>query len=250
MVFQINGDQDLCWYYLSSTGCRKSNCTWRHANPTARFYRNYIHKPGKGHYGEDPRKTAGAKFYPRNEHQDGGIEDQYGLVHYPRMDKKDGWKKSFRIPRRRGYRQDSAHARSFWSPMSDSSFGKSSPTTSTATSMIISAGGSDSEDDMVKSVLGISKSDLAEVDKRNPAVFGEFKTPRKQMQMKWLPDEGISSPFSPFAKVFVPRRKSVKSKEAIISGFSESLLKNRTIDNIQQLANLKSCDTENDQVNE
>jgi len=158
--------------------------------------------------------------------------------------------KKIRISRRRGYRQESEHARSFSSPMSVSSFGKNSPPTSDATSLIRSQGGSDSEDEMVKSVLGISKSDLAEVDKRNPGVFGEFTTPRKQMKMKWLPDQAISSTFSPFAKVFVPRRKAVKSKGAIIAGFSEMLLKNRAIDKSQQPANLKSCDLENDQVNE
>jgi len=245
MVFQINGDWDLCWYYLSSTGCRKSSCTWRHANPTARLYRNF-HKRGKGYYRGDPRKTPGAPFYPTNQLRN-GIENQNGLIHYPRMDRNHRCK-SIRIPRRYGYRQESEHARSFWSPMSVSSFGKNSPPTSSATSLITSQGGSDSEEDMVKSVLGISKSDLAEVDKQNPGVFGEFKTPRKQMSMKWLPDEVISNPFSPFGKVFVPRRKSVKSKEAIIAGLSEMLRKNLAIDNIQKPTNLKSCDTPSDQA--
>jgi len=250
MVLKIKGDWDLCWYYLSGTGCRKSNCTWRHANPTARLYRNYIHKRGKGHNRGDPRKTPGAPFYPIKQHQDGGIEDQYGLIHYPKIDQKDGCKKCIKIPKKHGYQQESEHARTFCSPMSVSSFGKGSPPTSSATSMITSQGGSDSEDDMVKSVLGISKGDLAKVDKRNPGVFGEFETPTKQMTMKWLPDKATASPFSPFAKVFVPRRRSMKSKEAIIAGFNKMMLENRATDSIQEPTNLKSCDTENDQVSE
>jgi len=115
-----NEDWDLCWHYLSSTGCRNSNCRWRHENSVGSFYQKYVLKTrSKGiSYRGDPGKTRGAKFYPIKQHQDGGVGDQYGLIHYPDMDEKDGLKNNKFRKNILRYGQESEHTHAFLSPMS------------------------------------------------------------------------------------------------------------------------------------
>jgi len=257
MSFRTNEDWDLCWHYLSRTGCRNSNCTWRHENSGGRFYQNYTTKTrGKGvNYRGDARKKPGAPFYPIKQHQDGGVEDQFGLIHYPDMDKKDARKKSITFRDRLGYRQESEHTRPFSSPMSVSSSGMTSAPTSSANSIITSQGGSDSEGDMVKDAMLVSTGDLGKLQKGSSRafldeLFGELKTPTREMKMKWQRDEAVTSSFSPFAKVFVPRDKSLTSKDAIIAGLNKMTLKNLAVFSSQEPANVKSCETQNDKVYE
>jgi len=248
MSFRNNEDWDLCWHYLSSTGCKNSDCTWRHDNSVGKFYQKNVQKTrGKGiSFRGDPRKTRGAPFYPIKQHQDGGVEDQYGLIHYPDMDKKDVCQKSIEFGTK--LEQESEHIRSFSSPMSVSSSGKTSPPASISTAMITSQGTSDSEGDMVKNDVVVSTRDFGKFQKRNSSVlpdvlYGEVKTPRGPRKREWLSGKAKKSSFSPFAKVFVPR-KSVMSKDGIIAGLNEMT----HVDTIQQRATLKSCLTENDEV--
>jgi len=99
MSSRNSDDWDLCWYSLSFTGCRNSNCTWRHENSAGRFYQN--HKQCRGYNGSyergDPRKQPGAPFYTIREYKDGGIEDQYGLVHHPEIDNESNTKKGIEL---------------------------------------------------------------------------------------------------------------------------------------------------------
>lgn len=81
-------DWDLCWYFLSGTGCRNPNCTWRHEHTAGRLYQNQKRKDSGIElcYRRDLRKNSEAPFYPVKHHHDIGVEDQYGLVHYLDID--------------------------------------------------------------------------------------------------------------------------------------------------------------------
>jgi len=99
MCSRNSEDWDLCWYSSSGTGCRNSNCTWRHENSAGRFYQNHKQRRGyNGSYdGGDPRIQPGAPFYPIREYKDGGIEDHYGLVRYPEIDNESNSKKRIEL---------------------------------------------------------------------------------------------------------------------------------------------------------
>jgi len=217
MSFRINQDYDLCWHYLSPTGCRNSNCTWRHDNTRGRFYQNYTKARGNGvYYRGDARKKPGAPFYPVKQHQDGGVEDQFGLIHYPDV---DGYKNRSTFREKLRYGQEFENTRHLSSPMSTSSSGMTSAPTSSACE-------SDSEGDVVKNAMVVSAGDLGKLQKRSSLafsedLFGEFMTPKREMKMNGPLDEAISSSFSPFAKVFVPRVNSVTSKDAVSASLTE-----------------------------
>jgi len=84
MSHQDNENWDVCWSYLSGAGCRNSRCTWRHGNSSVRPYQNYGKKSiaNANLYRGLSRKMPIAPFYPKMEHDDGGVEDEHGLVHY------------------------------------------------------------------------------------------------------------------------------------------------------------------------
>jgi len=68
-------------------------------------------------YQEDPQKTRSKPVYPIKNHQDGGVDDKYGLILSPHMDKKDRSKRSFQFREKRGYMQESEHTSLKSSPM-------------------------------------------------------------------------------------------------------------------------------------
>jgi len=250
MSFSNNEEYSLCWHYLSSTGCRNSNCRWRHQNIADRFCQEYVHQTRGNeisHY-KDPRKALGVPFYQIKQHQDGGVKDQYVLENNQKMDIKDGFEKSIQFGKNLGYWQEYDHINS--SPMS-----------------IMSPGASDSEGDMVKNdVLDVGKFqqqnsfgfadlygevlDVGEFQQRNSFgyadLYGEVKTPRRRMKREWQSDKDLTSSLSPFAKAFVPR-KSMMSKDGIRTGLNKKMLDNLSVNTIQQRGNL-SCLTENDEV--
>jgi len=221
MSVRINEDYDLCWHYLSPTGCKNSNCTWRHENSRGRFYQNCITEARDNgvYYRGDARKKPGAPFYPVKQYQDGGVEDQFGLIHYPDMDKKVGNKKSITFREKLRYWQDFENTHLLSSPMSMSSSGMTSAPTSSACE-------SDSEDDVAKNAMVVSAGHLGKFKKRSSRAFSEdlfeeLMTPAREMKMNGPLDDAIRSSFSPFAKVFVPRVNSVTSKDAIIASLTE-----------------------------
>jgi len=112
-------DWDLCWYDLSSTGCRNSTCKWRHVTSSGQLYSSpYQESRGKvGCRRGDPRRNPGTPFDTVMQHQDGRIEDQYGFVHSPDIDDENvvKFRKQFMS------RYESKHDCSDLSPMSVSS---------------------------------------------------------------------------------------------------------------------------------
>jgi len=89
MSHKENENWDMCWSYLSSAGCRNSQCRWRHGNPSAGQYQNRGTKSRANANlyrelsGGLSRELPNARFYPLRQHNDGGVEDEHGLVHYP-----------------------------------------------------------------------------------------------------------------------------------------------------------------------
>jgi len=211
MSHRIKEDWDLCWYYQSETGCKNSTCTWRHGNLSARLYRNHKQKKHNNRYYDrgDPLQKPGAPFYPVRQHKDGGIEDQYGLVHYPEVDKDSRAKKRFELQSKLQHKLESEYCRSRSSPMSEST-GKTSGPNSSPTSMITSQGGSDSEGDISKNAWAVPARELAKARKRNTCAFSqdllaEFQRSKSQSKMKCYPDSKTENSLSALAKIFVPR---------------------------------------------
>jgi len=231
----VKEDWDLCWQYLSPTGCRNLNCKWRHKNVGGRFqnYNTRAHCKGVNYSG-DVRTKPGTPIYPRMQHQDGGFEDQFGLIHYPNMDKNDGCKKSFTSREQFGYKLEFENNSPILSPASALSSGMTSVLTS-------SDFASDSEGEMVNNAMLLSASSMFLDD-----IVGEFKTPK----MNHRQADKASSSLSPFAKVFVPRINSVTSKDAISVGLSEMTLKNLSQFTSQQPANQKPYEIVDDKVYE
>jgi len=211
MSHQIEEDWDLCWYYQSETGCKNSTCTWRHANLSGRLYQNHKQiKHNRNYYREDRRKKPSAPFYPVRQHKDGGIEDQYGLVHYPEVEKDSRAKKRFELLGKLLHKLESGYYLSCSSPMSESSPDKTSGPNSSPTSMITSQGGSDSEGDISKNAWAVPARELAKARKRNTCAFSqdllaEFQRSKSQSKMKCYPDSKTENSLSALAKIFVPR---------------------------------------------
>merc|ERR1712183_888873 len=100
-------------------------------------------------YWGDPRKKPNAPFFPIKQHPDGGVEDQYGLVHYPDIDDDCPVKHKtslLRTPRGQFVTELSRPG----SSMSVSSSGKTSAPTPSAISNKTSKGGSVSDGDIMK----------------------------------------------------------------------------------------------------
>jgi len=242
-----NEDWDLCWYYLSGTGCRNSNCSWRHENPAGRLHQSYRQKKhGIGsYYRGELRKKPRAPFYPVNHDEHGGFEDQYGLVHYPKIENYRRANKRLNLLCKLLYRFESEYCRHRPSPMSVSSQGKTSPATSSGRSLITSQGGSDSECDMLKKVEVVSRSEKSNVQKQNscvfqPGVLGELRTSRRELKMTSFPDKASTSVLSPLAAVFVPGVKSLTSTNASRVVAKSTKHENSPMTTMHQPPNLKS----------
>jgi len=214
-------DWDLCWYDLSSTGCRKSNCQWRHVRAAGHLYSSsYQDRSGKeGCRRGNPLRKPGAPFYPVMQHQDGGIEDQYGLVHYPNIDDECGFTLRLQLMRKRGNQYGSRHGHYDSSPMSISSC---KTLTSTATSIKTLQVRSDSEGDMVNNIM-VGSTNAGKVRKVfSKSMLGDFQTSGKSQKMESLTKNVTTSVLSPLAKVFVPHMLMMKSKGSRIDVFRGS----------------------------
>lgn len=213
MSYQQSEDWDLCWSYLSNTGCRNSNCTWRHGNSASRLNpkQKYSGKMqcNSGYYRGYQRKWPSSLFHPIKNHQDVEDEDQHGLVQYPDIDDENS-PKTFNFTDNAGHRR----ARSISSLMSVSSSGKTTTPRSISTLMNTSQVGSDSEDDMVKKVKVISMGEGTEFQEKenymfSKGTFAEFLTSKTKLKTKLHP---ATTSLSPFAKVFVPRNSTSVKK--------------------------------------
>jgi len=184
------------------------------------------------------------QIYRVKQHQDGLVEDEYGL-HYTDVDEKDSSEKSIQFREKLGYLEESENTLLLSCASCSSSSVNASDQNSTSTAILMSQLTSDSEDDMMRNDLLDFDLDFDKFQERNSCAFvdlyGEVKAPRRRIKREWLSGRPFTSTLSPFAKVFVPRR-SMMSKDGISA--SLSIAEN----NIKQHGNLKSCLTENDEV--
>jgi len=203
-------DWDLCWYDLSSTGCRNSNCKWRHVRAADSLYSShYQNKSGKGGCRAGDPRNPGAPFYSVMQHQDGGIEDQYGLVHYPDVDDECSDNLRMQLMRNQGNHCGSEHSRSDSSSMSISSFKTPTSTTTSIKSLQV---WSDSEGDIINNIMAGS-TNAGKVRKVFlKSMLGEFQTSGKSQKMELQTENETTSLLSPLAKVFVPHKLMMKTR--------------------------------------
>jgi len=249
-------DWDLCWYFLSGTGCRNPMCTWRHERTAGRLYQTQkwkdsgIERCTRGHR----RKNPEAPFYRVKHHHDVGVEDRYGLVHYSDADNYHA-KKRIELSCSPGNRLESELKLPDSSSMSVSSSGRTSAPNSSVVSMITSRDESDSEGDMSKSSMVVSSSSVGKVWRRNRRFFStavrrDVETPRRQLKIKWYPNKSITSILSPFAKTFVPHINLVTSANAITIGDREIMNENPQLAKMQPPENLNSGGIVFDEIDE
>jgi len=253
MSYRNNDDWDVCWYYLSSTGCRNSNCKWRHERSAGQLYSNRYHKRRStvGCYRGDPKRKPGAPFYPIKQHKDGGVEDQYGLVHYPDIDDEYSVKFKIQMLRKRANRRRSEHGLPFFSPMSTSSCKTSAPNSS-ATSVKTAHFESDSDCDIMNNVMFGSTYEGRKVRKLlfSKSVPKELSKPRHQQKMEMNNEKAITSVLSPLAKVFVPSMDMLESPAPRVDGFREYTNESRPMSARQQLVTRMSSGSIVDEVEE
>jgi hypothetical protein len=241
MSHLYKADWDLCWYSQSDTGCRNSNCTWRHGKSSDGHYQNHQQNKGSFHR-RDPREQSDAPFYPVQQRKYGRNEDQY-LFHHPDICNVSGGIKEYEFRSKLLHNLISEHGHPVSSPMSESSSVKIPVLISSPSSMITSLG-SDSDCDIFKNVLDVSAGELTKAQQANSKGFFEdvltkLQTPIKQLKMKSYPSKKSESALSPFAKVFVPSVEKLTLRESsAVAG--EIKHRNRSMITTQQLPNNNS----------
>jgi len=198
MTHRGSQDWDVCWSYLTKTGCRDPNCTWKHGKSV-----NQLNP--KQNYGRKLRATAAA-FYPTKNLQEGWVGDKHGLVQCPDTDDKN----RMNFFNRAENAVDFDGNDSISSAMSVSSSEKDLTPSFISTLMNSSPVGSDFEDDVVKTGVNFPKK--KETYSFSKGVLLEFLT-QKKLKMKLHPDEQSANALSPFSKVFkLPSNESVKER--------------------------------------
>jgi len=217
MIFNNNEDWNLCWNYLSSTGCRNSRCKWRHEHSADRFCQKYVNQTGNNFSCQEAtKKTPDAQIYRVKQHQDGLVENEYGL-YYTDVDEKDGSEKSIQFRKKLGYQEESEDTLLLSCPSCSSSSVNASDLNSTSTAILMSQLTSDSEDDMMRNDLLDFDLDFDKFQKPNSCAFLDLYGGVKERE--WLSGKPFTSTLSPFAKAFVPR-KSMMSKDGISASLS------------------------------
>jgi len=237
-------DSDLCWYSQSDTGCKNSNCTWRHEKLPDGHYQNHQQNTENFHR-RDSREKSDAPFYPVQQRQNWRMEDQFPLDH-PDISNISRAKNINVLWRKLLHDQKSEYYGPNLSPMSESSSVKM-PVLISSSSSVITSQGSDSDCDMLKNVLDVSAGELTKVQKANSNgffqdVLTKLHTPRSQLKLKSHPGKKSESPLSPFAKVFVPSVEKLTLRESsAVAG--EITQRNRSMIITQQLPNYNSGET-------
>jgi len=241
MSHLYKADWDLCWYFQSDTGCRNSNCTWRHEKLSDGHYQNHQQNKESFH-GRDPREKSETPFDPVHQRKNGRIEDQY-LLHHPDIYNVSRAKKKYELGSKLLHKLKSKYYRPVSSPMSESSSIEIPVLISSPRSMITSQG-SDWDCDMLKNVLDVSSGELNEVQNLTSTgffqdVLTKLHTPRRQLKMKSHPDKKSESALSPISKLFVPSvEKLTLRQSSAVAG--EITLRNRSMITTQQLPNYNS----------
>jgi len=225
MSYQNNENWDVCWSYLSSGGCRNSRCKWRHGNSSGRPYRNCGKKfsANANLFRGLSRKMPIAPFSPMMKHDDGGVEDEHGLVHYADI----GYNYDLQNSPLLSMFADSSGSElsPYTGSMNLSLSEKNSVYTPTSTLMKILDDGSISTSDMVRNAVVKSSGERSNVPKSKISAFSkgalqEFLTSTEQVKVKGS-HRGANASMALMNK---PSQKA-KTQKKKISAFSEGALR-------------------------
>jgi len=225
-----NKDWDLCWYYSSSTGCRKENCTWRHEISMDRHFQNRYKKKRsmRGYHRRDSWWKPSVPFYLINQHNNGGIEEHHSSAFWPEVGNRHVSSVSSQPIRKYRYQRGAENFRLVSSSISESSQCIASAVTSTANS-IKSRGGSNSDGEEIKNAEVVSGKEVKNQKEKSSIgveVQGDVKTPKKLLKANVNLDKKIASVLSPFAKVFIPRVNLARSTSERKATLEESKVEN------------------------
>jgi len=226
MSHQDNENWDVCWSYLSSAGCRNSQCTWRHGNSFGRPYQNYGKKLiananlSRGLSREMPI----APFYPWRQHDDVGVEDEHGLVHYTDIGYNYDLQKSSLLSNFADS-SGSEHSPHMVGSINVSSLGEDCIYTPESTSLKILDAGSISESDMVRNTIVKVSGERSNTRKSKISAFSkgalqEFLTSTAQLKVKGS-HRGANASMA-LKNTSGQKAKTQKNK---ISAFSEGALR-------------------------
>jgi len=266
MSYRNNGDWDLCWYYSSSTGCKKENCTWRHEISAPRHsqnrrYEKSANRYSQNHYNKslgmrrynrgDSRRTPVVPFYSMKQYRNGWSDERNGSVYYPEVGNGHSPRVNSRLIRKYRYQHGTENFLSGSNPMSECSLPGIASTTSSVSS-VKSRGESDPEVEEIKNGE-VEEIKNAEVDTGKvksqkiissinlEEVLGGSKT-QKKLPKEMNREKKTVSVLSPFAKVFVPSVNIMTSTNERKGTFEETKDENIPIAKMEKLASLKSGD--------
>jgi len=217
MGSQNNENWDVCWSFLSSAGCRNSRCTWRHGNSSGSSYRNW--SANADLYRGLSRKMPITPFHPMRRHDNGGVEDEHGLVHYGDIGYNFDLQNSLLLSKC----ADSSGCE--YSPVMVSSTNLSSRgEMPNSTSMKIFIDGSISDSDMVRNAIVKASGERSNAPKGKISAFSqgalqEFLKSTEQVKVKGL-QRGASASMA-LTNTLGQKAKTQKKK---ISAFSEEAL--------------------------
>jgi len=258
MSYRNNGDWDLCWYYSSSTGCKKENCTWRHEISAPRHSQNRLYEKSANRYSQnhynkslgmrryrgDSRRTPVVPFYSMKQYRNGGSDELCGPVYNPEVGNGHSPRVNSRLIRKYRYQHGTENFLSGSNPMSESSPGFASTTSSV--SSVKSRGESDPDCEEIKNaevVPGKVKNQKSLSSIILEEALGESEKQKKLLKVKMDREKKIVSVLSPFAKVFVPGVNITTSTNERKVTLEETKDENIPIAKMEKLVGLKSGET-------
>jgi len=258
MSYRNNGDWDLCWYYSSSTGCKKENCTWRHEISAPRHSQNRLYEKSANRYSQnhynkslgmrryrgDSRRTPVVPFYSMKQYRNGGSDELCGPVYNPEVGNGHSPRVNSRLIRKYRYQHGTENFLSGSNPISECSLPGIASTTSSVSSFK-SRGESDPEVEEIKNAEvdpGKGKNQKFISSISLVKVLGESETEKKLLK-EMNREKKIVNVLSPFAKVFVPNVNIMTSTNERKGTFEETKDENIPIAKEEKLVSLKSGDT-------
>jgi len=256
MSYRNNEDWDLCWYYSSSTGCKKENCTWRHEIPADGHSQNRRHEKSADRYSQnlykksrgmrrynrgDSRRTAAVAFYSMKQYRNGGSDEGYDSLYYPEVGNGHSPRVNSRLIRKYRNQQGSENFLSGSNPMSESSPGFVSTTSSV--SSVKSRGESDPENEEIKNAEVVPGKFMNQKSLSSNVLeeaLGESETQKKLPKVKLNRENKFVSVLSPFAKVFVPGVSTTTSTNERKGTLEETKDEDIPIAKMEKLVGLKS----------
>jgi len=224
---------------------KKENCTWRHEIPADGYSQNRRHEKSADRYSQnlykksremrryncgDSRRTAAVAFYSMKQYRNGGSDEGYDSLYYPEVGDGHSPRVNSRLIRKYRNQQGSENFLSGSNPMSESSPGFVSTTSSV--SSVKSRGESEPECEDIKN---------AEVVPGNlEEALGESETQKKLPKVQLNRENKFVSVLSPFAKVFVPGVSTTTSTNERKGTLEETKDEDIPIAKMEKLVGLKS----------